>query len=172
MPTVPRRVELRSGVIRAMPHYIRDYPATMAVLGVLMLVYTCQLVLAGSLRSGAGYEIANSLSSFSYLVLNPWLHSDHLHLVENAVVFAILGWWAERRTDPLQLGIFVVLTGYITNLVPPLFGGGFGVGASGITNGLWAFSPQRNYRRISLQCSRNPSTSYKRQFTCSFHLLD
>lgn len=102
-------------------------------------MYACQLLLAGSLRSGAGYEIANSLPSIAVLALSPWLHSYHLHLVENMVVFALLGLWAERRIDSLQFGLFVVVTGYITNLVPPLFGGGFGVGASGITNVLWTF---------------------------------
>lgn len=127
----------------------------------MSLVYTGQLILAGSLRSGAAYEIANTLSTTTYLALNPWLHSYHLHLVENAVVFAILGLWAERRIDSFQFGLFVVVTGYVTNLVPPVLGDGFGVGASGITNALWAYftamqlsAYQSEMQRESLELQR------------------
>jgi membrane associated rhomboid family serine protease len=118
---------------------VRTYPVTLAVLGLLGTVYAGQLLLAGSLDSGAAYGMANDLSSRSYLLFNPWIHSTHNHLLQNTIFFSILGWWTEQRINSLHFWIVVMATGYLTNLAPAMLGlGGFGIGASGITNALWA----------------------------------
>lgn len=118
---------------------IREYGFTLAILGVMVVVYAGQLVLAGNLTSGAAYQVATSLSTEAYILFTPWLHSTHRHLVENAIVFALLGAWTEPRVNSFKFGVIAVATGYMTNLAPAVFGfGGFGLGASGITNALWA----------------------------------
>lgn len=105
----------------------------------MFVAYAGQLVLAGSLRSGAAYEAVFTLPRMGYTTLNPWLHSKHGHLLENAIVFALLGYWTEKRVGSQQFVVAVLATGYLTNLIPPVFGfGGLGLGASGITNALWA----------------------------------
>lgn len=103
------------------------------------MVYTGQLVATGTLKNAAAYTVATSLSTRTYLLLNPWLHASHQHIVENAIIFAILGGWTEKRIGSVPLMIAVLVTGYLTNLSPAILGfGGLGIGASGITNALWA----------------------------------
>ena len=103
----------------------------------MLIVYAGQLVLAGSLRFGAAYTVANNLPTNYYLALNPWLHSDHLHIFQNALLFVIFGAWSERKIGTKQFVTGAIIIGYITNIAPSLLGiGGLGIGASGITNAL------------------------------------
>lgn len=119
---------------------IREYPVTVGILLLIGTTYCGQLLLAGSLRSGAAFSVASSLPTEAYLAFTPWLHSTHLHALENAAVFLLLGVWMERRIASATFLAGVLLTGYATNLIPAILGfGGLGVGASGITNALWSY---------------------------------
>lgn len=103
-------------------------------------MYATQLLLADSVRFDAAYSVADTLSKQVYILANPWVHSNHLHIILNSVFFAVLGWALERKLASLKFGIGVVVIGYLTNLVPPVAGfGGRGAGISGITNALAAF---------------------------------
>jgi len=118
----------------------RSRPATSSFLALMAGVYLGQLALAGSLSSEAAFTVIDGLHRFVYTLLNPWLHSYHLHILQNAVILGLLGWWAEGTVGSNSFTIAVILSGYTTNLAPYLVGlGGLGVGASGITNMLWAF---------------------------------
>ena len=118
---------------------LEEYSVTCSVLTLIAVVYVGQLALAENLASGAAYTVATSLSTRMYLALTPWLHSNHQHVLQNALVFAILGVWTERRVNSSSYLAIILLAGYLTNLAPYTFGfGGLGIGASGITNLLWA----------------------------------
>lgn len=116
------------------------YPATIAVLSLMVVIYAGQLFIAGSLQDDTAYTVANSLSTGVYVALTPWLHSSHKHILENAGIFIILGLWTERRVGSIPFLGIVLFAGYLTNLAPAILGfGGPGLGASGITNALWAY---------------------------------
>lgn len=113
-------------------------PATVAVLILMGSVYLGQLYLAGSTTSEAAFTVIPELPTPMYVMLSPWLHSSHIHILENTLAFALLGGWTERQVGSTQFTFGILAAGYLTNLVPALVGfGGFGVGASGITNTLW-----------------------------------
>lgn len=118
--------------------FLRKNPVTAAALLLMGLVYLGQLAMAGSAATGAAFTVIPGLSKEVFVMLSPWLHSSHPHLLNNAIMFALLGGWAERRVGSDQFIQGVVLAGYLTNLVPYIVDfGGLGVGASGITNALW-----------------------------------
>ncbi|MHB9285675.1 rhomboid family intramembrane serine protease [Halobacteriales archaeon Cl-PHB] len=118
----------------------RHIPATYAFLGFITAVYLGQLILAGSTADGAAKTAVYMLPGEGFLALNPWLHSDHMHILENALAFAMLGWWTERQVGTWLFVKSAVAAGYITNLLPLLAGiAGHSVGISGITNTLWTF---------------------------------
>lgn len=118
----------------------RDYSATLTVAAILIIAYLGQLAVAGSLHPEAAFLAVRALPDVGYLILNPWIHSFHQHLVENLAIFVLLSGWAERRVNSAYLAVAIIVAGYSTNLVPAVVGfGGRGVGASGITNALWAY---------------------------------
>lgn len=118
---------------------LRSSSATLILLLLIALTYIGQLVVAGRVTGDGAYTVARSLSTEAYIVLAPWLHSTHQHVAENVLVFVLLGIWTERRVGSFQFLVVVLATGYLTNLGPAVLGfGGLSVGASGITNALWA----------------------------------
>jgi hypothetical protein len=134
----------------------RDYTATLTVAAILIIVYLGQLAVAGSLHSEAAFLAVRALP-VGYLIFNPWIHSFHRHLVENLAMFVLLASWAERRVNSSHLAVAIIVTGYSTNLVPPVVGfGGPGVGASGITNALWAYFTGTQLARFSSAVNDNP----------------
>lgn len=118
----------------------RDYITTLTVAAILIIVYIGQLAVADSLHPEAAFLAVRALPDVGYLILNPWIHSFHRHLVENLAMFVLLAGWVERRVNSSYLAVVIIVTGYSTNLIPAVVGfGGWGVGASGITNALWAY---------------------------------
>lgn len=114
------------------------FPASVTVFISVWIIYAAQLLIAGSSADGAAARAVYMLPDGGFLALNPWMHSDHLHIFQNAVIFAGLGWWAEQQIGTKRFSIAVIAAGYLTNLVPLFIGfGGHTVGISGITNMLW-----------------------------------
>lgn len=113
-------------------------PVTFSIVGIIIGVYVTQLLAAGSITSTAAFSTIPKPPSLPYILLNPWMHSHHLHILQNLVAFLFLGWWLEPQIQSHKFAALILLTGYITNLVPAVIGfGGLGVGASGITHMLW-----------------------------------
>lgn len=134
----------------------RDYTATLTVAAILIIVYLGQLAVAGSLHPEAAFLAIRALPDVGYLLLNPWIHSFHRHLVENLAMFVLLAGWVERRVNSAHLAVAIIVAGYSTNLVPPVIGfGGLGVGASGITNALWAYFTGTQLVRFSSELNSN-----------------
>lgn len=121
-------------------HSPRALPATYGFVGLILALYACQLILAGSVAQSVAATVIPEPPSYEYILLTPWLHSYHLHLLRNAAVFLLLGLWTERRVGSLPFTGAVLMAGYSTNLLPAIVGfGGLGVGASGITNMLLGY---------------------------------
>lgn len=124
---------MRSGVSRR-------YGATVGYVVAIALLYCGQLLLAGSLRSGAAYGVAVGGPAVVTYFLGPWLHGTHAHVVENLVLFGLLAWWTEPRVGTRQFAAVVALAGYATTVGPVVLGvGGRALGASGIANCLAAY---------------------------------
>jgi hypothetical protein len=135
----------------------RDYTATLTVAAILITVYLGQLAVAGSLHPEAAFLAVRALPDVGYLILNPWMHSFHRHLVENLAIFVLLASWAERHINSAYLAVAIIVAGYSTNLAPAVVGfGGLGVGASGITNALWAYFTGTQLARFSSALNGNP----------------
>lgn len=135
----------------------RGYTVTLTVAAILIIVYIGQLAVADSLHPEAAFLTVKALSDVGYLILNPWIHSFHQHFVENLVIFLLLAGWAERRVNSAYLAVAIIVAGYSTNLVPAVVGfGGWGVGASGITNALWAYFTGTQLARFSSTLNNNP----------------
>lgn len=114
-------------------------PATILFLVFIGSVYLGELSIADSTAPRAAYDVVRNLPRTGIYVFSPWLHSYHLHILENAIIFALLGGWTERKAGTYRFATAVIATGYITNLLPYLAGfGGFGLGISGVTNVFWA----------------------------------
>ena len=135
----------------------RDYTTTLTVAAILIIVYLGQLAVAGSFHPESAFLAIKALPDIGYLILNPWMHSFHRHLVENLAIFVLLAGWAERHVKSAYLAIAIIVAGYSTNLVPALVGfGGLGVGASGITNALWAYFTGTQLAGFSSALNDNP----------------
>jgi hypothetical protein len=137
--------------------HLHDYAATLTVAAILIIVYLGQLAVAGSLHPEAAFIAVRVLPDVGYLIFNPWMHSFHQHLVGNLVMFVLLAGWTEHRVNSAYLAVAIIVTGYSTNLVPAMVGfGEFGVGASGITNALWAYFTGTQFARFSSTLNDNP----------------
>jgi len=98
-------------------------------------MYGLQLLIAGRLSMDAAYTVVPRPPSIEYFLLTPWVHSSHLHVLENLTLFGIFGWWTERQLGTDSFVVVVLVAGYLTNLLPSVIGiGGLGVGLSGVTN--------------------------------------
>lgn len=117
--------------------------ATIAIALALLAVYGLQVLLAGTLRSGAAYLVVErriSPSSYLYVLGSPLVHSSHGHLLGNLTLMLPGGGFVERLVDRRAYVAFVYVAGVLSNLLPPFLGlGGFGVGISGAFYGLWTF---------------------------------
>lgn len=114
----------------------RDYQLTLSVTAGILVVYAVQLLLAGSLKSGAAYTVANSVPIWAYLLVGPWLHSNHAHLAWNLGSFLILSGWSERQVGTKSCLVLIAVMAYATTVLPTLVGFNRGVGISGMTNTL------------------------------------
>jgi hypothetical protein len=75
-----------------LPGWIRECPAWFAILTGIVTVYGMQLIVAGSIASDAAATVPGKLPPLAYVVLAPWLHSSHMHLLQNAAIFGIFGY--------------------------------------------------------------------------------
>lgn len=136
------RDRLRTNVVSEVTslRFLRKNPATVSFLVLMGSIYLGQLYLAGSAAPEAAYTAIAELSNRAFVVLAPWLHSYHAHIVMNGFLFAIFGAWTERRVGSAQFAVVTCVAGYVTNFTPFIIGfGDLSVGASGITNALLAF---------------------------------
>jgi len=120
--------------------FLRSIPGTIGILLLMSTVYGIQLFIAGSVEFGAAFTAIERSPELLYFSFNPWLHSTHNHIFQNALLFVLFGAWTERKIGTERFVTGVVIIGYTTNIAPRLLGiGGFGLGASGITNALEAY---------------------------------
>lgn len=138
----------------------RRIPVTYAFLLLLLGSYAGQLIITGNWSYSAAYAAVPKPPSIEYVLVNPWLHSDHFHILGNAVMLLFLGWWTERRVEqPVFLAI-VLSAGYLSNLLPAILGfGGLGLGASGVTNMLWGFFTGEQLLRVQRSITEHQLTS-------------
>lgn len=134
----------------------RRYQATLGFLVLMSSVYLSQLVIAGSYGFEVGFKAITSLPEIVLAWTSPWLHSTHDHIFQNAVMFALFGFWVEKQIGSEQFTMAVLFTGYTTNYLPNLLGfGGVGIGASGITNALIAFFTAAQFSRYAKATGEN-----------------
>lgn len=138
------------------PQRFKDWPVWPVFLAWILTVYAAQLIMAGSLESHAAATTANSLPPSMYMVLAPWLHSFHMHILQNALFFGVFGYWVEKRIDRDQFTVYVVSAGYLTLYLPIAFDfGGLSVGVSGVNKGLIMFFVAYHFAKCMAAADRN-----------------
>jgi len=116
-------------------------PAVTLILTIVFVsAYMAQLLLAGSLSYNAGIEavrVVRDVVGAGSVVFTWVFHSDHIHFLENVVVFSLAGWWVENRVNQERLlSVIVLVLGIGANTAAAILFGTFGVGISGVTAGL------------------------------------
>lgn len=117
--------------------------ATIAFTALLFLVYAAQLSIAGSVHWSAAHTVVTNLQQSwtpGLLVLSPLLHSNHGHVIGNAVFLLLGGLLAERRLGSKVTLLLMYVIGLAANVLPVTIVSSGGVGASGAVAGIWAFA--------------------------------
>lgn len=93
-----------------------------------------------SLVMGIIYLASPAISPLSYTVLAPWMHGGMDHILQNLIMFVLLGTWVERRVGWLTFLLFAVMIPYIALYLPVVIKyGGLSRGASGLTMALTGY---------------------------------
>lgn len=118
---------------------IQEYPNMIAFSLLLLIGYLIQGLLAGGFTSSSVFPYAKQLSLPVQVIVSPWFHAGPEKLFMNWIMIVPGCFFVERRSNPNHLFLYMSLSGYIANFLPPVIGmGGKGLGASGILYGLWA----------------------------------
>lgn len=94
-----------------------------------------------TLGMGVTYLISPPITPLSYTVLAPWMHAGFNHILQNLIVFVLLGAWVERRVGSVRFLFFAVMIPYLALYLPVVFEyGEWSKGASGLTNALAGYT--------------------------------
>ena len=86
------------------------------------------------------YVVNPALTPLTYTVFAPWMHGGFSHILQNLLVFVVLGVVIEQRVVSVVYGTFVVLISYLALYLPVVFNyGGLSRGASGLTMALTGY---------------------------------
>ncbi|MFC7228362.1 rhomboid family intramembrane serine protease [Salinirubellus salinus] len=90
---------------------------------------------------GAIHMASPAITPLSYTALAPWMHAGVDHLLNNLLVFTLLGAWVERRLGWAKFLFVSMVMAYLALYLPIVFGyGELSRGASGLTMALTGYA--------------------------------
>jgi membrane associated rhomboid family serine protease len=112
---------------------VRQYPATVGVIVVLLVVYALQLLSAARSPVESHVPGTGTLSPPVAKLLAPWLHDDLRHLFGNMVRLGVPAILIEREKGGWRLLGFIFVSGYVPLWITShvVYGGKYANGISG-----------------------------------------
>lgn len=130
---------------------------TLTLIGILILVYQVEILLADQMRFQTPQAMFASLPSQLKLILaamlGPFLHQGNAYLLGNLGVLLLAGAYIEYFYAEASLYVFYLVAGYLAAWFPLFFGSVGAVGASGVTYGLQAWMAVHSISRILVMFS-------------------